>query len=344
MAPVLRELADQPVDLQLAVTGQHPDLLASCLQELGLRPEHALAPFRGEGLGALMAHVMEGLSPVLDRVSPHWVVVHGDTTSALAAAVAATYAEIPVAHVEAGLRTADPRSPFPEELNRRALAALASMHFAPTPGARGNLLAEGVAPERIYVTGNPVVDALQAQSSVGLGELALEGSLVLVTCHRRETHGAPLQRVCDAVEQLAQPHRTIVWPLHLHPRVQEPVKARLAGRPGITLTPPMSHRRFLDHVQRASLILTDSGGVQEEAAWLGRPTLVLRERTERPEVLESGVVQLVGCDARRICQAAEAWLADPPSARAFGALGDGRSGARIARILANVSTDVPCRL
>ncbi|HHO50013.1 MAG TPA: UDP-N-acetylglucosamine 2-epimerase (non-hydrolyzing) [Deltaproteobacteria bacterium] len=351
MAPVLSALRALGVPSALCTTGQHPRLLASALEDLGLVADHPLPGFAGGDLAALVAHVLIGLGPVLDAAKPAWVVVHGDTTSALAAALAATYRQIPVAHVEAGLRTGDLRAPFPEEGNRRAIGALASLHLAPTSGARDNLVAEGIAPEQIHVTGNPVVDALQrllpsvrARSEGSVQRVLSQvrrpqrpsGSLVLVTLHRRESQPEALDRVCRAVARLATRGHTVLWPLHPAPGVALPVRRALEGISGVGLLEPLSHPGFLELLDAVDLVLTDSGGVQEEAALLGRPTLVLRSHTERPELLQTGVVELldpIGGSWERVVVAAEAWLASPPRPQPCAPLGDGRAGVYIARIL-----------
>ncbi len=319
MAPVLRALAAGPLRSVLCVTGQHPELYVD------LRPDHDLGAVRpGSDLSELTEHVLRGLRPVLAQVAPDLVVVHGDTTSALAAALAATYAGIPVAHVEAGLRTGDPAAPFPEEVNRGLIDRLAALHLAPTELARANLLAEGIAPTSILVTGNPVVDALA-------GVRAEPGDHVLVTCHRRESLGAPLLGICVVAASLARSGARVVWPVHPNPAVSEPVREALGGL--VDLRPPLPHGAFLQLLASAALVLTDSGGVQEEAALLSRPTLVLREKTERPEVLETGVVRVVGLDPVAIEAAARDWLGSPPSPTGARPLGDGRAGPRIARAL-----------
>lgn len=351
MAPVLSALARLGVPSVLCTTGQHPELLASTLGELGLIAAHALPGFRGGDLASLTAHVLTGLSPVLDAVAPSWVVVHGDTTSTLAAALAASYRQIPVAHVEAGLRTGDLSAPFPEEGNRRTVDALASLHLAPTEEARANLVAEGVAPGRIHVTGNPVVDALQrrlpavrARAAGALQRILSEppggsGALVLVTLHRRESRASATEQVCRAVAALAERGHTVLWPIHPAPRVAGPVRSALQHVRGVHLLDPLSHTSFLELLDAADLVLTDSGGVQEEAALLGRPTLVLRGHTERPEVLQTGVVALLDPAAsswERLVEAAHAWIEHPPQLQAAAGLGDGHAGLYIARILRDV--------
>ncbi len=279
------------------------------------------------------------------------MVVHGDTTSTLAATLAATGRQLPVAHVEAGLRTGDPSAPFPEEGNRRVVDALSALHLAPTQIAGENLLAEGIDAAHVHVTGNPVVDALQrllprvrdpgARDRPGTPS---PGPRVLVTMHRRESQGAVIAQVCRAIACLAARGHAVCWPLHPAPAVAEPVRRALGGVAGVQLRAPLSHLGFLRLLDGADLVVTDSGGVQEEAALLGRPTLVLRRHTERPEILQTGVVRLIdpaGGSPDAIVQAAIGWLDDPPTPIPGAPLGDGRSGPRIAAILARALREGP---
>ena len=344
MAPVLAALQDLPVRSELCVTGQHPRLLGATLAALGLTPDHRLPPFEGADLIALMSHVLTGIAPILDRIAPDLVVVHGDTTSTLAGALAAAYRGIDVAHVEAGLRTGDPLAPFPEELNRRVVDGLSRIHLAPTRGARDNLIAEGLPEAGLHITGNPVVDAVQqALPDVrrrrfqavdrALGQRA-ERRFALVTCHRREIQGDLLEGICHAVARLAA-EVLVLWPVHPSRTVAPTVHRILADHPRVVLLDPLAPGPFLEVLDAAAVVLTDSGGVQEEAALLGRPTLVLRDRTERPEVLQTGVVRVIGADPAQVVEATRAWLVDPPRPHpGRQPLGDGRSGPRIARILA----------
>lgn len=328
MAPILLALDVEPlVQSQVCVTGQHRALLDQVLGFFSIVPDFdldAMAP--GQGLNPLAARLIERIDAVLEEVRPDRVIVQGDTTSALAGALAAFHRSIPVAHVEAGLRTYCAAAPFPEEANRRAIALLADMHFAPTPAAKANLVAERLRGE-VFVTGNSGIDALKlALAAIGPAPrpVASGRKLILVTCHRRESFGAPFAAICAALERLDQrPDVEISFPRHPNPA--------LAGRPaGPRDLPPLDLPDFLRLMLRADLILTDSGGVQEEAVTLGKPVVVLRDATERPE----GGAMLAGSDADRIVHAAEAHLdgiAEP--ARPSQAYGDGRAAERIVNAL-----------
>jgi UDP-N-acetylglucosamine 2-epimerase (non-hydrolysing) len=330
MAPVLLALDLEPfVQSQVCVTGQHRALLDQVLDFYSIVPDFdldAMAP--GQSLNALAARLVERLDAVLEEVRPDRVIVQGDTTTALAGALAAFHRSIPVAHVEAGLRTYCAAAPFPEEANRRAIALLADMHFAPTAAAGANLVAERLRGE-VFVTGNSGVDALHlALAAIGADPRAAGGGgarkLILVTCHRRESFGAPFAAICAALERLdRRPDVEIAFPRHPNPA--------LAGRPsGLRDLPPLDLPDFLRLMLRADLILTDSGGVQEEAITLGKPVIVLRDATERPE----GGAMLAGSDADRIVRAAEAHLdagGDPPEPSL--AYGDGRAAERIVNAL-----------
>jgi UDP-N-acetylglucosamine 2-epimerase (non-hydrolysing) len=295
------------------------------------------------------AAVLRGLEPVLAAERPDWVLVQGDTTTVAAAALAAYYAGVKVGHVEAGLRTGDKWRPFPEEVNRRVAGVVADLHFAPTASARANLLREGVPAEAVVVTGNPVIDALRrvaaqppppaARELLGRAG-ALDGRrLVLVTAHRRESFGAGIAAVCRALRGLAEafPDLTILYPVHPNPNVRGPVRRLLGRIPNILLTEPLDYAALVHVMARACLVLTDSGGIQEEAPGLGKPVLVLREVTERPEAVEAGAARLVGTDPDRVFGAAAELLTDPAAyarmARAVNPYGDGRAAARIAAAL-----------
>ncbi len=331
MAPVLDALRPGPLSAHVVVSGQHPDLLPPVLERLGIVPDSVLcSPPASSSLGATTGQLVLGLGGVLAGVAADAVVVHGDTTTALAGALAASWRGVPVAHVEAGLRTGDPSSPFPEELNRATIDQLATWWMAPTSAARRNLLAEGAAPERVFVTGNPVVDAVLA---VGSGQpdpwpLPADAPFVLATCHRREHHGAPLARIVAALAELSQ-RMPVVLPAHPHPEVLRAVRS-LRALPGAYVVEPLGYGSFVWAMQRASLIITDSGGVQEEAATLGRPTVVIRASTERPEVLRTGVVALVGTQTADIVALASRWLAEPPLPTGYLPFGAGGAGRRIA--------------
>jgi len=351
LAPVLRALEARGCRPTLVTTGQHREMLAPLLATLGLRPAADLQVMESDqSLGGLSARVLVGLEQLWRERHPDWLVVQGDTTSVVMGALAGFYAGVRVAHVEAGLRTGVKRSPFPEELNRRLAGCLADLHFAPTERARRNLLGEGVAPGAIHVVGNTVVDALYDMRDRVLPSLAPAAgiqalldsprALVLVTAHRRESIGPDLGAVAEGLARLAETFAgevEIVYPVHLNPNVDGPMRARLGGCPGVHLLPPLPYPDFLRLLLRARLVVTDSGGVQEEAAALGVPVLVARRVSERPEVLESGVGELVGPQAERLFSAAARLLSDDAEhakrARASTAFGDGHAGQRIADVL-----------
>lgn len=350
VAPVVRELQQTPgVDVRLCVTGQHREMLEPVLALFGIEPDHDLRIMRhDQELAAVTGTVLQELGPVLDAESPDWVLVHGDTNTCFAAALAAYYRKIQVGHIEAGLRTGDRYSPWPEEMNRRLAGTLANMHYAPTTPARQNLLDEGVAAERIEVTGNTVVDALltvverlrgepelREQALASLDFLDSERRLIVVTGHRRESFGQGFRNLADALRRLAQrPDVQIVYPVHLNPNVLEPMRRALHGHANIFLLDPMDYLPFVALLDRAHLVITDSGGIQEEAPSLGKPVLVTRETTERPEALEAGTVRLVGTCVEGIVTEAERLLDDPvwyaQMERTHNPYGDGRAAARIA--------------
>lgn len=350
MAPVVGALASTPgIEVQVAVTAQHRQMLDQVLRLFGIAPDEDLdlmAP--GQALPDLFGRLLSGMSGVIARRRPDLVLVHGDTSTTLATALAAYYARVPVAHVEAGLRTGNLYAPWPEEANRRLVAPLAALHFAPTGRARDNLLAEGVAPGAIHVTGNTVIDALLEVAGRIEGDAALRGELegrfpfldpgkrmVLVTGHRRENFGDGFDQICSALRDLAaRGDVQVVYPVHLNPNVQEPVHRILGGLPGVHLLPPQDYLPFVYLMMRSHFILTDSGGVQEEAPSLGKPVLVMRATTERPEAVEAGTVRLVGTDAGAILRDAGRLLDDEgfhqSMARAHNPYGDGRAATRIA--------------
>lgn len=312
MAPVIRALRDGLSRLRPLVcsTGQHRDLIQPALDLFDIRPDLDLGVMRpGQSLARLTARLFTRLDRALAATRPDWVLAQGDTTTAFVAAVAAFYQGVPFGHVEAGLRSGRRRQPFPEELNRRLAAVAADLHFAPTEAARLALLAEGVPDAEIVVTGNTVVDALREVAarpydwSAGpLAHLPGDRRWVVVTSHRRETLGQPLQGLCRALRQLADGPDpvVIVWPVHPNPRLREPVLDQLQGRPNICLLEPLDYASMVQLLRRACLVLTDSGGLQEEAPSLGVPTLVLRETTERREGLATGLVELIGTDPDRV--------------------------------------------
>ena len=317
LAPVIKELRARAQDFasRVCVTGQHRELLDQVLRLFDIRPDHDLAVMRpDQSLFASTARILTALEPVLKQEQPDWVIVQGDTTTAFAASLAAFYARVPVAHVEAGLRSRDLAQPFPEEANRRLADALTTLFFAPTEGARQNLLAEGVPDSRIRVTGNTVIDALLDVaarpydfSKGPLASLPLDSRrVILVTAHRRESFGPPLRALCGAIRAVAErfPDTQVVYPVHLNPNVQQPVRELLGGFNNISLLEPLDYEPFVHLMKRAILILTDSGGLQEEAPSLGVPVLVMREVTERPEGVAAGAARVVGTDPAKILAAA----------------------------------------
>ncbi len=355
MAPVVRCLAQTGgIESRVCVTAQHRQMLDQVLQLFEIKPDYDLDLMReDQSLAELSASIFTGLDPVLADFRPDWVLVQGDTTTVAIAALLSYYRRIRVGHVEAGLRTYDKWQPFPEEINRRVAGVTADLHFAPTEWTRGNLLREGVDDKLIVVTGNPVIDALQfvagqpepdsvceLANSLGIrSDAAGDGRrLVLVTAHRRESFGAPLESICDALRQLAgRGDVEIVYPVHLNPNVQQPVKRILGSVRHVTLLPPLDYLPLVHLMKRATLILTDSGGIQEEAPAFGKPVLVLRAVTERPEGVEAGTVKVVGAEAARIVREASTLLDDPAAyarmAQATNPYGDGHAAPRIVQAL-----------
>lgn len=349
MAPVVSKLSEQPdMDVTLCVTAQHREMLDQVMTLFGMRADFDLAIMRpGQDLSEVTSAVLLGLRDPLASVKPDWVLVHGDTSTTLAASLAAYYQKVPVAHVEAGLRTGNIYSPWPEEINRRTAGTVAALHFAPTERAKANLLAEGVTPGSIVVTGNTVIDAvlevrrriesnagLRAELDDQLPRIADGKRLILVTGHRRESFGAGFDQICVALKQLAERGDVeLVYPVHLNPNVREPVGRILSGVEGVHLIEPLDYLPFVRLMSRADLIITDSGGVQEEAPSFGVPVLVMRDTTERPEAVEAGTVKLVGAHAGRIVGAATKLLDDEQAhramSRAHNPYGDGRAALRI---------------
>ena len=349
MAPVVLALAAEPrVTSLVCTTGQHKAMLESVTATFGIAPDAELEVMSpGQDLTHVTTAVLDRLPAVLERLKPDRVLVHGDTTTSFAAALGAFYAGIPVGHVEAGLRTHDLSAPWPEEANRQLISRLADLHFAPTQRAKDHLLDEGALEHRIEVTGNTVIDALliAREQSAATPQMCLPGlvpdrRILLVTAHRRENHGAGLAGLCDALSRLvARPDVQVVYPVHPNPRVRGPVHAALGATPHIHLIEPLDYPAFVAMLDRSHLVLTDSGGLQEEAPSLGKPVLVLRDRTERPEAVEAGTVRLVGTHADRIVADVETLLGDPVGyaamARAINPYGDGRAAERIVkRVLA----------
>lgn len=351
LAPVILELRRRPgVSCRVCATAQHREMLDQALRLFGIVPDHDLGIMtENQSPAQVAAAVLAGLEPILTAERPDWVLVQGDTTTVAAAALGAFYAGVRVGHVEAGLRTGDRRRPFPEEINRRVAGVTADLHFAPTERARQNLLAEGVDPQAVIVTGNPVIDALRwvvAQPPPAEASRLLAGAevergrrLLLVTAHRRESFGDGIANICLALRQIAQTFRdvVVVYPVHPNPNVREPVHRLLDGVPNILLTPPLDYAVLVHLMARAFLVLTDSGGIQEEAPGLGKPVLVLREVTERPEAVEAGAARLVGTDPEAIVRVASRLLTDPDEyrrmARPVSPYGDGLAAVRIADAL-----------
>lgn len=341
MAPVLRRLRREPAIRSLVcVTAQHREMLDQVLSLFEIRPDQDLDLMReGQTLTEITTRALTELAPYLARVKPELLLVQGDTTTTMAASLAAFYARVPVAHVEAGLRTGDKLYPYPEEVNRRITTVIATHHFAPTTGARANLRSEGIPDGEITVTGNTVIDALLEVVKLEpkrAPRLPLRGKrIVLVTAHRRENFGAPLEEILGALRVLAEryPDIDIVYPVHRNPNVDGPARKALGGVPGIHLIDPLEYKAFADLMAASYLILTDSGGIQEEAPSLGKPVLVLRDETERPEAVEGGVVQLVGPHKDAIVAAAGSLLESreryEAMARGANPYGDGHAAERI---------------
>jgi UDP-N-acetylglucosamine 2-epimerase (non-hydrolysing) len=349
MAPVVLELARSAgIESRVCVTAQHRQMLDQVLDLFGIHPDIDLDLMQpGQSLAAMTARVFTHLDPVLKNLKPDWVLVQGDTTTVVSAALLAYYHRIKVGHVEAGLRTDDKYQPFPEEINRRVAGVIADLHFAPTEWSRRNLLQENISADRIMVTGNPAIDALNWVAglpfdftSLDLGNPAPEARLVLVTAHRRENFGQPLEDICLALKTLAAHYRGavhLIYPVHLNPNVQEPVYRILGQVEHIHLMPPLDYLPMVNLMRRATLVLTDSGGLQEEAPGLGIPTLVLRNTTERPEGVEVGTLKLVGTDPQAIVVEARRLLDDPNAYAAMAGsvnpYGDGHAAGRIVKAI-----------
>lgn len=344
MAPVIKALEQRPwADVKVLATAQHREMLDQVLDLFSIVPDEDLNIMRpDQGLGELTARLMTALDAYLDRTKPDLLLAQGDTTTVFIAALACFYRQISFGHVEAGLRTGDLHYPFPEEMNRVMVDRLTSYHFAPTEVAKKNLLNEGISEQRIQVTGNTVIDALlqTAGKDIPMGvPLDPKKRLLLVTAHRRENFGQPLESICRALLQLAKSNSDvqILYPVHPNPNVHDTVHTLLGGTPGILLVEPMDYSPFVTAMKHSYLILTDSGGIQEEAPALGKPVLVLRAETERPEAVDEGVVRLVGTRTTDIVEAAQRLLDDASAyramARGVSPYGDGRAAIRIADIL-----------
>ena len=376
MAPIVQRLNQTAgIESRVCVTAQHRQMLDQVLDLFQIKPDYDLDLMRdNQSLAELSASIFTHLDPVLADFRPDWVLAVGDTTTVVTTSLLAFYRRIKFGHVEAGLRTHDKWHPYPEEINRRLATVTADLHFAPTEWSRGNLLREGVDEKAIRVTGNPVIDAFQfvamqdepdeitslldtlkisLSPALRLRQFAAPfnaqaanelktGKLILVTAHRRENFGQPIENICFALKELAQREEIeIVYPIHLNPNVQEPVNRILKDVPHVTLLPPLDYLPMVHLMKHATLILTDSGGLQEEAPSLGVPVLVLRETTERPEGVEAGTLKLVGTETSRIVQEATRLLDDPIAyakmAKAANPYGDGHAAERIVEALMNAS-------
>lgn len=366
MAPLVKEFQARANEFEtiVCVTGQHREMLAQVLSLFEITPDYDLAIMKeGQDLYDVTSRVLLGMRDVLKQAQPDVVLVHGDTTTSTAAALAAFYQQIPVGHVEAGLRTHNIYSPWPEEMNRQLTGRMATYHFAPTELSRKNLLAEGVSEEQILVTGNTVIDALQQvverikqdstlqkqvdeqllEAGYDVSRLSQERRLVLITGHRRENFGEGFLNICRAIKTLSErfPEVDFVYPMHLNPNVRKPIHEvfgeDLQGFGNLFFIEPLEYLQFVSLMERSSIVLTDSGGIQEEAPGLGKPVLVMRDTTERPEAVEAGTVKLVGTDYERIVQSVEALLTDASAytqmSRANNPYGDGKACGSIAGAL-----------
>lgn len=361
MAPLVKGLQANP-DLQtvVCVTAQHREMLDQVLRLFDIVPEHDLNIMKpGQDLFDITGNILQGLKAVFQQEQPDLVLVHGDTTTTLATSLAAYYSRIAVGHVEAGLRTGNKHAPFPEEMNRKLTGALADIHFAPTPASQANLLREGVAADTIHVTGNTVIDALlavvdklrndqslQVEFAQRFSFLDPSRRLVLVTGHRRENFGEGFQNICNALADIAAEHADVqvLYPVHLNPNVRQPVNDILAARglANVHLIDPVDYLPFVYLMDRAHIIVTDSGGIQEEAPSLGKPVLVMRDTTERPEAVEAGTVKLVGTSREKIVAEARRLLTDEQAyatmSRAHNPYGDGKAVGRIVQLVLNTQS------
>jgi len=353
MAPIIKLLELQAnVKIKTCVTAQHRKMLDQVLDLFEIKPDFDLDLMKpGQELTDITANVLLGMRNIFKQWQPDWVLVHGDTTTAMAASLAAFYAKIPVAHVEAGLRTKNIYSPWPEEMNRRLVGRIATLHFAPTETARSNLMAEGCLDKTIFVTGNTVIDSLlgfvdkikndkilNQKLSERFSFLQPGKRLILVTGHRRENFGQGFDDICNGLRKIAERSDIeIVYPVHLNPNVQEPVHRILGGQPNIHLMEPLDYLPFVYLMNRAHILLTDSGGIQEEAPALGKPVLVMRENTERPEAIAAGTARLVGTNESRIVEECKRLLDDDQAyeymSRASNPYGDGKAALRIVEAL-----------
>ncbi|MEO0080203.1 MAG: UDP-N-acetylglucosamine 2-epimerase (non-hydrolyzing) [candidate division WOR-3 bacterium] len=349
LAPVIKDMEKRGgFDVRVLVTAQHRRMLDQVLELFGIRPDYDLDVMKSDqSLSDVVVRSLLRLEQVIQQCRPDMLLVQGDTTSAFASALAAYYQQIPVGHVEAGLRTGDKFAPFPEEMNRRLIGALAELHFAPTRWARNNLVREGVPARAIHVTGNTVVDALLMTLKLSrdwrvpvLEGVPSDRKVILVTGHRRESFGPGLERICRALRAIARRNRDveIVYPVHLNPQVRGTVQKILSGTERVHLIEPLDYLTFVHLMERAYIILTDSGGIQEEAPTLHKPVLVLREKTERPEAVAAGTARLVGTAVTDIVAETERLLHSPTAYQRMSAahnpFGDGKAAQRIGKIVA----------
>jgi UDP-N-acetylglucosamine 2-epimerase (non-hydrolysing) len=353
IAPVITALSNLPhIDSRVCVTAQHRQMLDQVLELFEIKPDYDLNIMKpGQDLTDITSNILLALRPILKEFKPDLLLVHGDTTTTLASALAAYYEKITVGHVEAGLRTGNLYAPWPEEMNRAIVGRIAQLHFAPTASAQNNLLREGVDPKTIFVTGNTVIDALletvhkidtnlslKSQMKARFNFIDLDKKLIIVTGHRRENFGDGFERICQALKVLsARPDVQIVYPVHLNPSVQEPVKRILGSCNNVHLIEPLDYLPFVYLMSQSYLIITDSGGVQEEAPSLGKPVLVMRDTTERPEAVTAGTVKLVGTVMQKIIDEAidllDSKSAYNAMARAMNPYGDGKAAERIQNII-----------
>jgi UDP-N-acetylglucosamine 2-epimerase (non-hydrolysing) len=355
MAPLVNQfLADNRFDTRVCVTGQHREMLDQVLIFFNIVPDYDLSLMKpNQNLYNLTGEVISGLKPILESFNPDFVYVHGDTTTTMAASIAGFYSGAKVCHVEAGLRTNNMLSPFPEEMNRQVASRVATYHFAPTIKSQDNLLLENISKENILVTGNTVIDALLESSNrvegldnddvIGLKKtIDFNKRIILVTGHRRENHGQGFINICAALKEIAitNPNVLIIYPVHLNPNVLKPVNELLGNVKNIHLVKPLSYPSFVWLMNKSFLIITDSGGVQEEAPSLGKPVLVMRDTTERPEAVDAGTVILVGTDTRKIIKETQELLDDSDKYKSMSSLhnpyGDGKACQRIIEFILNI--------
>jgi UDP-N-acetylglucosamine 2-epimerase (non-hydrolysing) len=343
LAPVVAAIqASSWAECELVLTGQHKELIDPLVEQFSLPVRHNLQAMRhDQALAPVTARILEGLDQLIVATHPHAIIGQGDTVSVLAASMAAFFRQVPFAHVEAGLRTGNLHLPFPEEMNRVLTSRLSRWHFAPTDTARGHLLREGVPESDVFVTGNTVIDALQMTLRQAVPALPCRPGreFILITAHRRENHGQPMQDICNAVASLAdrRPGLDFIYPVHPNPRVREVAYSRLSGRDNVLLIEPCDYPVFCHLMSRSRFILSDSGGVQEEAPALGKPVLVLRQETERPEAVQWGCNRLIGTAQASIEQAVDTLLSDAQAyarmATAGSPYGDGEASQRVLRVL-----------